>query len=181
MDFYSDGTTLSKCSTQPTTIVCVRFSNTRPYSDTCFTIALATYNASIPHSIPNRRRRQLKLNLYHRFLFKVFHNALRASFNGYSYKDKTYFLRIGLVIADKSEERTLHCLKRRDYDMDCTHCVVQSRLRSQSSRTGTSSVCWSDEDGASPSSRRPSSRNNTAQLQHHFYPVRDPSQTVPHQ
>lgn len=78
VDFYSHGATLSKSGTQSTTIVRVRFSNLVPFTEQWFTFALALHSSSIPSSFTDEGRRQLKLKLYHRFLFRTFSNLIRS-------------------------------------------------------------------------------------------------------
>lgn len=78
IDFYSVRTTLSKSGKQRTTIVRVTFDKLWPYSDQWFTIVLAPNSESIPRTIPERRRRQCKLHLYHRFLFLAFQSIIRV-------------------------------------------------------------------------------------------------------
>lgn len=180
VDYFSDSATLSKPGTQGENFMRIRFSNLHPYSEQWSTISIAPNTQSIPVSFPSERRRALKLQLFHRFLYMVLMALLSASFSGAVINNATFFARVGMIVADQPEERTLLCLKRRDSDMDCTHCVLPSRIRSMASRH-RSTVSSSDDDSVSPSRRRTSIRNGMAHTSIRSYPERNPVATVHHQ
>lgn len=86
-----------------------------------------------------------------------------------------------MVIADQTDERTMSCLKRRDSEMDCTHCVLQSTVCSQVSRKSASSAASSSDNSIAPRpSRRHCSKNNAGKRETHFPPERNTSITVKH-
>lgn len=87
-----------------------------------------------------------------------------------------------MVVAHQPEERTLLCLNRRDSDMEWSHCVLASSLRSTSHvpnrpRDGSS---W-EEDPIRQPRRRISIGNTAGQLCQNRHGERDPSVTVKHQ
>lgn len=106
----------------------------------------------------------------------------KASFTGVVINGSTYVTWFAMFVADKPEERTVLCLKRQDSDMDCTDCVLQSRVRSsQQSRTSMLQSSSSDESGNRTAIRRISIRNTDAQMSIARHPERDPTLTVRHQ
>lgn len=181
-DFYSDTATLWKSNTHGATFVRIRFSNIQTFFEQWFTVGTASNTSYIPLYLPDERRMYVKIQLFHRFIFLLFNPMIRASFNGYRIDGQTYFTRLDLVLADQPEESTLLCLKSRDSDMDCSHCVLPSRLRSTTnvpSRPRDSSS--SEEDSVLQHRRRTSMRHTAGQLCHNRHSERDPSVTMRHQ
>lgn len=86
-----------------------------------------------------------------------------------------------MFIGDQPEERTVLCLKRRDYNMDCMHCQLPRRLKTQSQPTQSLPVLSDDDrdnDVAPPPRNFPISiTNSVAQLSSVKQPERDPSHT----
>lgn len=188
IDFYADGTTLSKSGTQSASFFRVRFSNIRPVSDCWFTIAIAPTTSTIPSSLPYETKRRMRLELYQRFIFRVFCDMITASYSGFPYLGDMFFPRLAMIVADQPEERALLCLKRRDSFMDCTHCTLPSRIPSTSavrirSTNPHTPYFQSSSDDESPAAHRARKTvpNITAQLSTDSHPHRDVARTLQHQ
>lgn len=152
VDFYSNWAKLTKLWTQSATFLRVWFISIKQYTEKWLKIGIAPTARTIPSSVPNARRGQLRLSLLQRFIYICFKKRNQACFNGFVFKGYTYITRVGMFVADQPEERTVIALKRNDSDMDCSHCTLQSRIRNVqpawlpwSSETRSSS----DEDGSS--------------------------------
>lgn len=152
----------------------MQFTNIRTYTEQWFTIALTLNSESIQLNIAEERRRQCKLHLYHISLFMAFRDVTSSSLHGCIIAGRKYFPRIELVIPYQPKDRTLLSLKRRESDMDCTHCVLHSRVRHHPSRGSDSpagSPAGSQDSGFVSGSRgRNSIRNNNGQMEPHPHP-----------
>lgn len=192
MDMYSDGTTMSKSGTQSLTFVRVSLSSLHPHSEQWHTIRIAPTSSSIPTALPLQRRRQLKLQLLHWFMFRIFRTTTLASFSGIIVHCSTFYPRIAMLIADQPEERTLMSLKRRYSDMDCSHCMLRPRIRSYGPLLSYVRQEWSisvaSSDGTSSNdaerprvTRGTSHRNIVGQLCPTRHKERDVITTITHQ
>lgn len=72
VDLYSEGTTMPESGTQAVNFIRVRFANIRPYSESWFTVGITPTHTSIPSPLTDEERRELKLQLLHRFIFVMF-------------------------------------------------------------------------------------------------------------
>lgn len=158
---------MAKYGTQSATFLRVRFSNIKRYTDHWFTIGIAPTARTIPSAIPDDCRRHLRSQLLQRFIYLYFKHLIQASFNFFVIKGSTYILRFGIFIGDQPKELTLHALKRKDADMYCSNCTLQSRIRNLQpallprSLTNTSST---DKDDGYTITNRVSVSNSLAQL-----------------
>lgn len=169
---------------QSSAFVRLRFSNLRPHMETWYTVCIAPSSQSIPTAIKNQKKCQLELQLGHRFLLLLFKPLIDASQTGMVVNGQTYYPRTCMIIAGQPQERTLMSVKRRDSDMYCSHCVLQSPLSSTLSQCHSSGISSSSDDGsvgAPTSSRRLSVRNAAGQLSHTPYSHRYPSVTFRYQ
>lgn len=181
VDFYFNAATLAKSGTKGATFHSVRFNNLKLHIDTWYMVYIASTARHIPSSLPEKKQRQLKLQLVHRFTFPMFEPLLQASYNGFSVNVLTHIPRLSLFISDQPEQRTLMYLKRRDSDVEFTHCVIPSRLGSaQTQRSAHSLPSSSDEDNTARNTRRASVRNIQAQLYLIRFSDRDRSYIVRH-
>lgn len=175
---------MSKSGTQGLSFLRVRYANLKPHTEHWFTICLAPVTSIITATLPDETRRKLKLQLYHCFIFTLFRRLVRASYTGIVFNATTYSPRISMVVADQPEERSLLALKRRDSDMECSHCTLRTRLREEQSCSGTLSAPSSSSDNESshtPRRRVMSRRNTDGDLSSVRLPERDPIRTVRHQ
>lgn len=106
----------------------IRFSNNHPFCDQLFTVFIAPNTSFIPFFLSREHCRCLKLQLFHRFIFLRFNKIFQDSFDGVIIDVKTFYLRFGMVVSNQPEERTLLCLKRHDWDMGCSRCILLSIL-----------------------------------------------------
>lgn len=146
------------------------------------TIVIAPSSKQIPTRLPEEKIRQIKLQLFQGFLSLVMKRLINASFTVLAINGSIYLPLVALFVANQPGERTVLCLKRRDSDMDCTHCGLQSIHRSsQTSTTSTLQYSSSDDNADRSSSSHISISNTKAQMsiaRHHEF---DPALTVRHQ
>ena len=83
-----------------------------------------------------------------------------------------------MFVCDQPEERTILCLKRRDSCMDCTHCVLPTKLQGCSQTLQYSSDAASSDEDAPRTARRQSIRNSAGERSTRSFPKRSPSKTV---
>lgn len=101
--------------------------------------------------------------------------------------------RIDICTADQPEERTILCLKRRDYFMHCSHCTLLTRVyastvqssngpyREQSVPSTASAQLTSNGDANPVRITRRIAPNNSVQLSDGSHPQRDVCVTLRHQ
>lgn len=168
VDFFADGCTLARSGTQSGTFVRVRFANIKHFSEKWFDIGIAPTLKNFPDYVPDIVKRRLRALLYHRFLFTMMKNLVKASYNGLVVNGVTLVPRIGMCIADQPEERMLLCLKGHDSFMDCTLCTLPSRISAQGNVS-------SDDEQAS---RQSSVSNRSGQLSSEMHSTRPVQKTV---
>lgn len=164
LDFYSDDTKLSKSGTQGAIFIRVRFSNLRVHTESWCTVDIAPSSRAIETFLPDQKRWQLKLKLAQPFLFLLLKPLIEYSCKGTVLNGFTYFLLLAMFFADQSEERTIFSLKRSDYEIYCTHCVLRAPICGATHRQQTQGVLFlSDEHGTAPGRCR-SVRNTVGRL-----------------
>lgn len=186
IDLYSDGTTLAKSGTQSAHFFRVRFSNVRGYSETWTTIGIAPTSAVLPHHLPPAAKRRMKMQLIHRFVYRMFKDLIQASFTGFVLDGQIFTPRIAMYIADQPEERSMLSLKRQGSEMDCTHCSLPSQFPSSaqhqlSDQPIAATDTDTDEDAPSSHRRRSSRKNTNMELSRTCHPRRSVSRTVRYQ
>lgn len=127
--------TLTMSSTQGATFIHVRFSNVKLYMEKWFKIGIAPSTRQVLKDILEDRRRHLQLQLLERFISLCIKEMIEESFNGFIIDGSNFTPRAGMFMADQPIERTVLCYKRRDLDMDCTHCILQSSIRNVQPRS----------------------------------------------
>lgn len=100
VNFYSDGTTMSKYGTQGVKIIRMRFPNFFLHTEKWLSIGTAPTATCIPYTLPNERRRKLKLQLKGRFIFSMIMSLVQASFSGFFENRFTNFLRMSMFTAE---------------------------------------------------------------------------------
>lgn len=106
----------------------------------------------------------LKLQLAQRFLFLHFKPLIKAYYKGTVQNGCTYFPLVAMLVDDQPEERTLLSLKRRDSDMDCTHCMLRSRIGGTQHRHQTQVVSSSSDEHVTAPRRHCSVCNTVGKL-----------------
>lgn len=89
-----------------------------------------------------------------------------------------------MLVTDQPEEGTMLALKRREYDMDCYHCTMRTRVREKQSTSGPDSgsgTSSSINTGSVRSRRRVSHRSTYDELPVHRHCQRDVVKTVRYQ
>lgn len=167
---YYEGTTMSKSGTQSLTVIRVRFGNLRPHKEKWLTLGIAPTTTSIPSTLPDQRRLQLKHQLLQRFIFRMMRSLVQASYIGFIHNGSTYFPRVAMLIADQPKERTLLSLKRRDSFTHSCMCTLTSRIMPQQNvpRTPNPASSSSDEYRRSHH-QRVSKTNRDGQLSYICY------------
>lgn len=92
-----------KSGTQGVTFLRVRFAKVRPHSEKWFIVIFAPAHTSIPSTFPGKKRRQLKIQLLHRFIFGMFKSLIHTSYTGVIENGTTLFPCLAMIIAEQPE------------------------------------------------------------------------------
>lgn len=101
-DIFADGTLLSSSGSQSLCPIRIRFANIRGTSTTCHEVGIAPMLQSGAYFSQDKRR-QIRLELFQRYMFLLSKDAIIGSRDGFWVDDSLIFVRLNTIAADQPE------------------------------------------------------------------------------